>query len=51
MVKTKGRDNITVQSTICSHFDEKSICAVDVEIIHNSTKALLHQQSRILYVI
>lgn len=47
----KHEEYIAVQSTNCSTSDETSICAIDIEFIDKPTKALLHQQSRFLYIL
>lgn len=47
----KHEEYIAVQSTNCQTFDETSICAIDIEFIDKPTKALLHQQSRFLYIL
>ncbi len=44
------KDIVEIQSQYCSEYDHSSICSLNVEIIEEPTKPLIHQMSRFLFI-
>lgn len=49
-MKNTPKDTIKMQSQFCSDFDQNAICSLDIEVIEEPTKPLIHQMSRFLFV-
>ncbi len=44
------KDTIKMQSQFVSDYDQHAVCSLDVELIEEPTKPLIHQMSRFLYI-